>query len=129
MKKWKSTMARGGGNKTRFQYCTDPSGHEILFLRALQGHSGSNLVDLSLQDNVLIPNDFFEYINHFGCPINVHSIMNLGLIPRGQILGKRQTVFFVCGFYVRTGRLLVGQSDPLFVPTIFVDADTYTFDR
>ena len=35
--KWKSTMAGGGGNKKRFQYCTDSSG-EILYLRALQGH-------------------------------------------------------------------------------------------
>ena len=34
---WKSTMAKGGGNKKRIQYCTDPSGQEILFLRALQG--------------------------------------------------------------------------------------------
>ena len=33
--KWKSTMARGGGNKKRFQNCTDPSGQEILYLRAL----------------------------------------------------------------------------------------------
>ena len=41
--KWKSTMAKGGGNKKRFQYCTDPSG-EILYLRALQGHSGRNLI-------------------------------------------------------------------------------------
>ena len=28
-KMWKSTMANGGGNKKRFQYCTDPSGQEI----------------------------------------------------------------------------------------------------
>ena len=28
--KWKSTMATGRGNKKRFQYCTDPSGQEIL---------------------------------------------------------------------------------------------------
>ena len=33
-KKWKSIMARGGGNKKRFQYCTDSSG-EIFYLRAL----------------------------------------------------------------------------------------------
>ena len=59
--KWKSTMAKGGGNKKRFQYCTDPSG-EILYLRALQGHSGRNLIDSSLQDNVIIPNGFFESI-------------------------------------------------------------------
>ena len=50
-------MAGGGGNKKRLQYCTDPSGQEILYLRALQGHSGLNPID-PLQDNVLIPNDF-----------------------------------------------------------------------
>ena len=85
---WKSTMAKGGGNKKRFQYCTDPSGQEILYLRALQGHSGRNLIDPSLQDNVLIPNDFFEYIYHIGCAISLHSIMNSGLIPGGQNLSK-----------------------------------------
>ena len=30
--KWRSTMAKGGGNKKRFQYCTDSSGQEILYL-------------------------------------------------------------------------------------------------
>ena len=93
--KWKSTMAKGWGNKKRFQYCTDPSGQEILYLRALQGHSGPYLIESSLQDNVLIPNDFFEYIYHIGCAINLHSIMNSGLIPGGQNLSKRQTVFFL----------------------------------
>ena len=47
-----------------------------------------------LQDNVLIPNDFFEYIYHIGCAINLHSITNSGLIPGGQNLSKRQTVLF-----------------------------------
>ena len=70
------------------------SGQEILYLRALQGHSGRNLVDPSLQDNVLIPDDFFNCIYHVGCAINLHSITNSGFIPGGQILGKeRQTVF------------------------------------
>ena len=91
---WKNKMAGGGGNKKIFQYCTDPSGQEILYLRALQGHSGSNPIDPSLQDNVLIPNNFFEYICHIGCAINLHSVMNSGLIPGGQKLSKRQTVFF-----------------------------------
>ena len=84
--KWKSTMTRGGGNRKRFQYCTDSSGQEILSLRAHQGHSGRN---------VLIPDDFFEYIYHIGCAVDLHSIMNLGLIPGGQILSKRPTVFFL----------------------------------
>ena len=84
----------GGGNKKRYQYCTDSSG-AILYLRALQDHSGRNLVDPSLQDNVLIPNGFFKYIYHFGCAINLHSIINSGLIPGGQHLSNRQLVFFL----------------------------------
>ena len=50
---WKSRMAGGGGNKKN-QYCIDPSGQEILCLGALQGHSGRNPIDPTLQDNVLI---------------------------------------------------------------------------
>ena len=34
---WKSKMEGSGGNNKRFQYCTDLSGQEILYLRALQG--------------------------------------------------------------------------------------------
>ena len=82
---WKSNMRGGGGNNKRFQYCTDPSGQEILYFRALQGHSGRNLNDPLLQDNVLIPDDFFEYIDHIGCAVNVHSITNSGLIAGPQI--------------------------------------------
>ena len=63
------------------------------YLRALQGHSGRNPIDPSLQDNVSIPNNFFEYIYHIGCAINLHSITNSGLIPGGQNLSKRQAVF------------------------------------
>ena len=92
--KWKSTMAKDGGNKKRFQYCTDPSGQEILHLRALQGHSGRNLTDPLLQANVLIPDDFSEYIYHVGRASSLHSIVNSGLIPRGQNLSKRLTVSF-----------------------------------
>ena len=66
---WKSKMAGGRGNKKRFQYCTDPPGQEILFFPALQGHSGRNPIDHTLQDIVLIPNNFFEYIYHVGCAI------------------------------------------------------------
>ena len=92
---WKSKMAGGGGNNKIFQYCSDPSGQEILYFRALQGHSGRNPTDPTLQDNVLIPNDFFEYFYHIGCAVSVHSITNLGLIAGGQnSCRERQTVFF-----------------------------------
>ena len=85
-------MAGGGGNKKR--YCTDPSGQENLSLRALQGHSGRNPIDPTLQDNVIIPDGFFKYIFHIGCAFNLHSITNSGLIAGGQNSSReRQTVF------------------------------------
>ena len=92
--KWKKSMARGGGNKKRYQYCTDSLG-TILHFRALQGHSGRSLIDPTLQGNVIIPDGFFQYICHVGCAINLHSIINPGLVPGGQILSNRQTVFFL----------------------------------
>ena len=81
----------GGGNKKRLQYCTDSSG-AILYLRALQGHSGSNPM---LQDSVIIQSNFFHYIYHVGCAINLHSIINSGWTPGGQNLNHRPTVFFL----------------------------------
>ena len=59
----------------------DSSG-AILYLRALQGHSGRNLIDPTLQDNVVIPSNFFQYIYHVGCAINLHSIINSGLMDK-----------------------------------------------
>ena len=67
--KWKKSMAEGGGNKKIYQYCTASSG-VILYLRALQGHSGRSLIDPTLQDNVVTPSNFFQYIYHVGCAIN-----------------------------------------------------------
>ena len=92
--RWKACLAAGGGSKRRYQYCSDDSG-KILYLRALQGHSGSNLIDPTLQDNVVIGTGIFHYIYHIGCAFNLHSIINNGLIPGGQDLSRRQTVFFL----------------------------------
>ena len=92
--KWKVCLAGGGGNKKIFQYCTDSSG-TIVYFRALQGHSGRNFIDSSLQDNVVIPSNFFQYIYHIGCAFNLHSIINSGLIPGGQSSSKRERVFFL----------------------------------
>ena len=66
-----------------------------MYLRALQGHSGRSLIDPTSQDNVVIPSGFFQYIYHVGCAINLHSIVNSGLIPGGQSLSNRQTVFLL----------------------------------
>ena len=92
--RWIACLAAGGGSKRRYQYCSDNLGL-IIYLRALQGHSGSNLIDPTLQDNVLIGPGIFPYIYHVGCTFNLHSIINNGLIPGGQKLSRRQTVFFL----------------------------------
>ena len=90
--RWKACLSAGGGAKRKYQYCTDDSG-TIVYFRALQGHSGRNLIDPSLQDNVVIQCGFFQHIYHVGCVFNLHSIINNGLIPGGQNSSKRQTVF------------------------------------
>ena len=87
-------MAAGGGFKRRYQYCSDNLG-TIVYLRALQGHSGSNLIDPTLQDNVLIGPGIFPYIYHVGSTFNLYSIVSNGLVLGGQNLCRRQTVFFL----------------------------------
>ena len=64
--RWKACLAAGEGVKRKFQYCTDDSG-TIVYFRALQGHSGRNLIDPSLQDNVVIPSNFFQHLYHTEC--------------------------------------------------------------
>ena len=92
--RWKACLAAGGGSKRRYQYCSDNLG-TIIYLRALQGHSGSNLIDPSLQDNVFIGPGIFPYIYHVGSTFNLYSIVSNGLVPGGQNLTRRQTVFFL----------------------------------
>ena len=43
----------------------------------------------------MIGTGIFNYIYHIGCAFNLHSIINNGLIPGGQDLSRRQTVFFL----------------------------------
>ena len=99
--KWKSSMAGGGGNKKIFQYCTDSSG-TILYLRALQGHSGRNLIDPSLQDNVVIPGGFFKYIYHVGCA-NQFTFHHQFRIDTGRSKFEQQTdsILSACGSYAQ----------------------------
>ena len=68
---WQQEEAR----KRRYQYCSDNSGR-ILFLRALQGHSGNNLIDPTLQDNVVVGEwNIPSSLYHIGCALNLHSII------------------------------------------------------
>ena len=70
----------------------------ILYLRALQGHSGRNPTDPSLQDKVIIQSNFFQYIYHIGRAINLHSIMNSVLIPGSQTFEQTtDSILSACG--------------------------------
>ena len=84
--KWISVLAKGGGHKKRFQYCLNPNyPHQFLYLRAIQGHSGST-INTALQDNVLLPESFTEYIYHVGNETELWSKANHGLIAGGVSL-------------------------------------------
>ena len=89
-------LAKGGGPKKRFQYCLNPNfSKHFLYFRAIQGHSGGNLVDPALQDNVPLPKGFTEYIIHVGNANELNSVIRNGLIPGGKSLKRgRQAVFF-----------------------------------
>ena len=93
--KWKKSMARRGGNKKRFQYCTDQSGQQN-FLSPTPSRSFRTQSHWSYASGQCVNSGhFFEYIYHIGCAINLHSITSSGLIPGGQNSSReRQTVFF-----------------------------------
>ena len=65
------------------------------FVFQSKSKSGGSAVDPELQDNVLLPQGFTEYIYHVRNLSEVHSIIRSGLIPVGQSLRRwRQSVFF-----------------------------------
>ena len=92
--RWLACLAAGGGIKRRFQYCPYYLG-SIIYLRALQGHSGNSIIDLEMQDHVLITPGIFTYIYHVGSNFNLKSIVSNRLIPGGQELNGRQSVYFL----------------------------------
>ena len=84
-KTWIAWLATGGGSKKRFQYCVNPqSPGQFLYFRAIQVHSGENSIDPTLQDKVLLPTNFIEYICHVGNVSELHSITREALIPGGK---------------------------------------------
>ena len=90
-----SAFLAKGGPKERFQNCLIPnSSQRFLYFRAIQGHSGGTLVDPTLQDNVLLPDDFAEHTYHIENAHLMHSIIKSGLIPGESLKRDRQSVFF-----------------------------------
>ena len=81
--------------KERVSILLNPNNpQKFLYLRAIQGHSGST-TNPALQENVLLPKDFTKHIYHVGNGKELRSIVNHGLIPGGVSLRMgRQAVFF-----------------------------------
>ena len=85
----------------KFQYCLKPNCPEkLLYLRAIQGHSGKAYtgharINPALQDNALLPKDFTKYICHVGNGKELRSIVRNGLVPGGfSTKTGRHAVFF-----------------------------------
>ena len=55
-----------GSNKTRFQYCMN-SRDFLLYIRAIQGHTGGNLIASELMGQVPTPYKGKEFLFHRGC--------------------------------------------------------------
>ena len=65
---------QGGGNKNIFQNWADFDG-DLLYMRAIQGHSGGNRVDPSRQSKMDIPYNWIDYICHEGSSDDCNPII------------------------------------------------------
>ena len=54
------------------------------YIRVIPDHSGENQVDPSLQDNVEIPYNWYEYLYDVGSSLDLHSTIYSGLIAGGK---------------------------------------------
>ena len=95
--RWKICLAAGGGGaKRRYQYCTDIS-ETIVYLRALQGHSGRNLIDPSLQDNVIIQSGFFQhFLPHWMCFLSSFYHQQWIDTWRSEFKQETDSILFAC---------------------------------
>ena len=93
--RWLASLAAGGGPKRRYQYCSDSLG-SIIYLRALQGHSGDSIIDLALQDHVLIGPGVFPYIYHVGSNFNLFNSQQRIDTWKSRIKQKTICVLLAC---------------------------------
>ena len=82
------------GSKTRFQCCENFKS-VLLYFRAIQGHTGGEMMAPELLGHVVISYEWKEFLFHRGCSYNVQSILKSGLMAGGrQSKQGRQTIFF-----------------------------------
>ena len=90
---WIECLHRGSC-KTRFEFCKDADG-ELVYIRAIQGHSGGTFIHPELMNYVPISHKWKQFICHMGRARDRYSIAEAGLVAGGKE-GKegRQTIFF-----------------------------------
>ena len=66
--------AHEGSNKTRFQH-RENFKNVLLYIRAIQGHSGGNLMAPQLMGHIDVPYKWKECLFHRGCSYDVQSIL------------------------------------------------------
>ena len=98
---WIDVLAKGDGQKKRFQYCLKPNCPEkLVYFGAIQGHSGKAYsgnarINPALQDNVLLLKDFTKYVYHVGNGKELRSTVRNGLVPGGfSTKTGRHALFF-----------------------------------
>ena len=55
-----------------------------VYIRANQGHTGGFLIAPELMGLVIVPCNWQEFVFHGGCPFNINSILDTGLINGGR---------------------------------------------
>ena len=81
-------------NKKRFHYCSNSYGY-ILYMRAVQGHSGEYKVGLSLQDIVEIPYYWIEYIYHVGSSEETKLIYHCRTMWKSRTIGSNTFITLI----------------------------------
>ena len=69
--------------------------NSLLHIRAIQGHTGGNLIAPDFVGHVAIPYKWKEFLFHRGCSCNVTSLLKSGLFAGGRESKEgRRTIFF-----------------------------------
>ena len=72
-----------GNNKSMFQHCKN-SRDVFLYIRAIQGHTGGNVIAPELMGHVTIPYKWKDFLFHRGCSYDATSILKSGLVAAGR---------------------------------------------
>ena len=64
-------------NKTRLQYCQN-SCNTLLCIRAIQGHTGGDLMEPELMGRAAVPFNWIQFPLHRGCSFNLKPILEVG---------------------------------------------------